>query len=112
MQLLYSHDFPCPVPIEQNRHGILMSFVNGFPLYKIKQLEDPRMAFDKLLKLLIRFAENGLVHGDYNEFNLMVDDNYKIYVIDFPQMMSVDDENAEACFRRDFECLVKYFNKK
>ena len=28
----------------------------------------------------------GLIHGDFNEFNLMIDDKEKITVIDLPQV--------------------------
>jgi RIO kinase 2 len=36
------------------------------------------------MDLIIRLAEHGLVHGDFNEFNLMIDDDEKITMIDFP----------------------------
>ena len=32
MQELYENGFPVPVPVVQNRHAIVMSFVNGFNL--------------------------------------------------------------------------------
>ena len=32
MQVLYDRGFPTPVPIDANRHGIVMSLVNGYPM--------------------------------------------------------------------------------
>ena len=53
------------------------------------------------MQLLIRLAEHGLVHGDFNEFNLMIDDNEVITMIDFPQMISTSHPNAKFYFERD-----------
>lgn len=50
-----------------------MSFINGFPLNHVKSLADPNSAFNTLIDLLEKFARNGLVHSDFNEFNLMID---------------------------------------
>ena len=61
---------------------------------------------------MIKFAKHGLIYGDYNEFNLMVDDNgTKITVIDFPQCISIKHPNASTYFNRDVECIYKYFDK-
>ena len=32
MQACYEKGFPVPIPVIQNRHGMIMSFINGFPL--------------------------------------------------------------------------------
>ena len=61
---------------------------------------------------MVRFAKHGLIHGDFNEFNLMVnDDGTKVTVIDFPQCISVKHPNASNYFQRDAECVFKYFDK-
>ena len=28
--------------------------------------------YDKLMNLLLKFANHGVIHGDYNEFNIMI----------------------------------------
>ena len=45
--------------------------------------------------------ENRLVHGDFNEFNILltIDDN-NIVVIDFPQMISIEHKEAENYFKK------------
>jgi RIO kinase 2 len=45
MQLLHSNNFPTPRPIDSNRHGIVMSLVNGYNLINIKELGNPEMVF-------------------------------------------------------------------
>jgi RIO kinase 2 len=48
------------------------------------------------MDLIVRFARAGLIHGDFNEFNILIRraDGEPI-VIDFPQMVSTSHENAE-----------------
>jgi len=58
-----------------------------------------------LIAQIISFAEHGLVHGDFNEFNLMCNDDEEITVIDFPQMTSTTHPNAQFYFERDVKCI-------
>ena len=61
---------------------------------------------------MVNFAKHGLIHGDYNEFNIMVnEDGTKVTVIDFPQCVSIKHPNAKFYFNRDVECVYKYFDK-
>jgi len=55
--------------------------------------------------LIIKLAEHGLVHGDFNEFNLMISDDEVITMIDFPQMVSTSHINAKFYFERDVKCI-------
>ena len=47
------------------------------------------------MDLIVRFAHAGLIHGDFNEFNILIRDSGEPVVIDFPQMVSTSHENAE-----------------
>ena len=38
----------------------------------VKGLGDAEKVYHELVAQIVRLAEHGLVHGDYNEFNLMV----------------------------------------
>lgn len=62
--------------------------------------------------MIIRFAEHGLVHGDFNEFNLMINEDEHVTVIDFPQMVSTSHENAQFYFARDVKCIQTFFTKR
>jgi len=111
MKALYDHGFPVPKPVDYSRHAVVMELMNAYPLCQVHDVEDPSELYSDLMNLIMKFASFGLIHGDFNEFNLMVDDNDKVTVIDFPQMMSVDHPNAEYYFDRDVEC-VKTFMKR
>ena len=117
MQALFAHEFPTPTPIAQNRHVVAMSRVKGFPLAQLKAgaVPEPVAArvFAYCMAMLRRLAEHGLIHCDFNEFNLMIDDEgLKVTLIDFPQMISTDHPNAGELFARDVNCLIKFFAMK
>ena len=84
MKALHERGFPTPVPIDSNRHGICMSLVKAYPMTQIAVIPKPEKVYKTLMGLIIKLAEYGLVHGDFNEFNLMIDDDYKVTMIDFP----------------------------
>jgi RIO kinase 2 len=52
--------------------------------------------YDDLMNLIVRFGNSGVIHGDFNEFNIMVTDDGKPVIIDFPQMLSISHPNART----------------
>ncbi|RQM23852.1 hypothetical protein B5M09_006400 [Aphanomyces astaci] len=68
-------------------------------------------AYDACMNILVRLAECGLVHCDFNEFNIMMNGDGKITIIDFPQMISTKHLNAQELFNRDVNGLVKFFSR-
>lgn len=72
--------------------------------------------YARLMQLIGELAELGLIHGDFNEFNLMLtrdENNLPVpVIIDFPQMVSVDHSEGRFYFERDVECLRVFFAKR
>lgn len=62
---------------------------------QVHELQDPSALYSEFMELIVKLANNGLIHGDFNEFNLMLDDQDHITMIDFPQMVSTSHPNAE-----------------
>ncbi|EDV91298.1 serine/threonine-protein kinase rio2 [Drosophila grimshawi] len=112
MSALYDRGFPVPKPIDFNRHCVLMDLVNGWPMTQVHELLDAPQVYDDLMNLIVRLGNSGVIHGDFNEFNLMVTDAGKPILIDFPQMMSTSHENAEFFFDRDVNCVREMFRRK
>ena len=112
MLALHENNFPVPKPIDVNRHGVLMERVNAFPMVNVRQISNPGKVYDFCMAQILRLAEHGLIHGDFNEFNLMISDNEEITIIDFPQMVSIQHKNAKYYFERDVQCIKVYFEKK
>lgn len=50
--------------------------------------------YNDLMDLIVRLGNAGVIHGDFNEFNIMVTDDAKPILIDFPQMVSTSHPNA------------------
>ncbi|PWN40488.1 hypothetical protein IE81DRAFT_361208 [Ceraceosorus guamensis] len=74
MNALYAHSFPVPRPLAYSRHAVLMTRIPAYPLRQIATLpqEAIPLLFDQLMNLIVRLAKAGLVHGDFNEYNLLV----------------------------------------
>uniref|UniRef100_A0A5F9C338 non-specific serine/threonine protein kinase n=1 Tax=Oryctolagus cuniculus TaxID=9986 RepID=A0A5F9C338_RABIT len=112
MKALHERKFPVPKPIDYNRHAGVMELINGYPLCQIHHVEDPASVYDEAMELIVRLANHGLIHGDFNEFNLILDKDDHITMIDFPQMVSTSHPNAEWYFDRDVKCVRDFFIKR
>jgi RIO kinase 2 len=112
MKALGDRGLPVPEAIDCNRHAVIMSMVDGFPLVQVRQLHDPCSVYSELMELMSRLATLGLVHCDFNEFNIMINDEEDLTLIDFPQMVSASHANAKELFERDVECIIRFFAKK
>ncbi|KAL8930947.1 MAG: hypothetical protein Q9208_000048 [Pyrenodesmia sp. 3 TL-2023] len=142
MRALHTSGFPVPTPIAHNRHTVVMSLIQGTPLYQIRHLQErqARGLYAELMALIVRLAHVGLIHGDFNEFNIMVEeyeqprpqpghaetegeegpveegDAKEItlcpVLIDFPQMLSISHANASTYFDRDVDCVKQYFSRR
>ncbi|KAM0507577.1 hypothetical protein ACHAP9_002982 [Verticillium nonalfalfae] len=128
MKVLREEGFPIPEPIAQSRHTVLMEFVDSTLMRQISAVPDPATLYGDLIDLILRFAKHGLIHGDFNEFNLLIKEVSSVefteageeketitlvpIVIDFPQMVSMDHVNAEMYFDRDVNCIKRFFERK
>ncbi|NWU93203.1 RIOK2 kinase, partial [Upupa epops] len=79
---------------------------------QVHQVEDPASVYSELMDLIVKLANHGLIHGDFNEFNLILDNYDHVTMIDFPQMVSTSHANAEWYFDRDVNCIKEFFKKR
>jgi len=112
MKALKDRGFPIPTPIDFNRHCIVMDLVQGYLLQNINEVDDPAELYSKLMNLLLKFAGVGVIHGDYNEFNIMLDEEGNPVIIDFPQMVSTAHPDAKYYFERDVNCVRDFFKRR
>ncbi|GLV40775.1 RIO kinase 2 [Carabus blaptoides fortunei] len=112
MKALYDKKFPVPKPVDFNRHCVVMELVIGRPLTHVMEVNNVEELYDELMNLIMRFADSGVIHGDFNEFNIMITEDEKPVIIDFPQMVSTEHENAELYFNRDVQCIRDFFKKR
>ncbi|XP_045618945.1 uncharacterized protein [Procambarus clarkii] len=112
MKALHARGFPVPRPVDCSRHCLIMELVDGHPLCNIHDVKDVPQLYSDLMDLIVKFANHGVIHSDFNEFNLMLDDSDKPVVIDFPQMVSTTHENAKMYFDRDVRCVQEFFKRR
>ncbi|PVH82133.1 kinase-like protein [Cadophora sp. DSE1049] len=127
MTALRENGFPVPEPLAQSRHTIVMSLIDAFPMRQISSVPDPASLYAELIAMIMRLAQYGLIHGDFNEFNILIKEEMKKetkddkmtetlvltpILIDFPQMVSVDHANAEYYFDRDVNCIKRFFERR
>jgi RIO kinase 2 len=99
-----------PLPIDQNRHVVAMSFVPGVNLSRAA-LAEPEMILDEILDNVREAYRLGIVHGDLSEFNIMVDEG-QCWLIDWPQWVETAHPNAGEILARDIENILQYFKRK
>lgn len=130
MQKLRENGFPVPEPIAHSRHTIVMSLIDAFPLRQIAEVPDPASLYAELIEMILRLAKFGLIHGDFNEFNILIKEEtlsnkdpstsetdpatttLTPILIDFPQMVSMSHADAAMYFDRDVACIKTFFAKR
>lgn len=120
MKVLHREGFPVPEPIAWSRHTVVMEFIDSFPLRMVDSVADPGKLYAELMDLIVQLAKRGLIHGDFNEFNILLkeetkdDGNIKVIpiMIDFPQTVSTNHANAQYYFDRDVACIKRYFERR
>ena len=72
MVALREAGFSVPEPLAQNRHTIVMSLIDAPPLRQISEVPDPAGLYAELMEMILKLARFGLIHGDFNEFNILI----------------------------------------
>lgn len=129
---LFDNGFPVPRPVAQSRHTLVMELIEGLPLRQVQDVPHPERLYGELIDLILKLAGVGLIHGDFNEFNILIRQDtvpsnsqespspspstptIKLtpILIDFPQMLSIDHANAEMYFDRDVACIKRFFERR
>jgi RIO kinase 2 len=69
--------FPVPEPVGWNRHTVVMELVDAFPLRQITDVPDPAKLYGQLMEMILDLSKVGLIHGDFNEFNILIKEEGK-----------------------------------
>lgn len=98
-----------PKPYGQAYNAIVMEYVEGQELYK-SDIVNPEEILEEILST-IRISYNycnKLAHGDLSEYNILITNDGKPLIIDWPQWTKDNDE----ILMRDVVNILYYFNKK
>jgi RIO kinase 2 len=99
-----------PLPVDINRHTVVMEFIPGATLNRCA-LERPGEVFREIIDNVRKAYVAGIIHADLSEFNVMHDGS-RVYIIDWPQWVYTDHPNARELLRRDIENITRYFNRR
>lgn len=99
-----------PVPIDINRHTIVMSYIRGANLNRCV-VEDPESIYNEILAQVKNAYKAGYIHGDLSEYNIMLDEK-TVWIIDWPQWIHTDHANAKTVLYHDLQTINAHFNKK
>jgi len=112
LRLVQPAGVSAPKPLQQNRHVLVMSYIDGYNLSDVDSLDDPAGFLDDILQNVRRALSAGIVHTDLSEFNIVVQTDGNVLLIDWPQFTTDDHPNAEMLLKRDVHNVLRYFRRK
>jgi RIO kinase 2 len=113
LKLLYPKGVAVPEPIKQSRHVLVMGMIEGVELFHLQMLSDPQAVYDEILVNVKRAYRNAnIIHGDLSPFNIILQQNQHILIIDWPQNVTVKHPNAEEILERDLRNVLTFFQRK
>lgn len=112
MKTVFEANVSVPKPIQQNRHVIVMSFIDGHNLVDVDTLDEPKNFFKDIILEIRKSYSADIIHGDLSEYNVVVQQDGKILLIDWPQAVTKNHPNANALLERDIKNIIHYFKRK
>ncbi len=113
LKKLYSCGVSVPKPVAQNRHAVLMGKIIGVQLNELKSIPNPEKVFLSILRNIQKaYKKAGIIHADLSEYNILLAEDGKIQIIDWPQYVTLSHPQADELLKRDIENLAKYFWRK
>ena len=113
LKMIHKLNLNTPKPIGYNRHIVVMSYLRGKELVYYKSIKNPEKIFNEIIKQMeIIYKKANLIHGDLGEFNIVLDEEGNILIIDWLQWILSDHPNAASVLERDIRNVCNYFQKK
>lgn len=112
MVILYQNGFIVPQPFDYSKHSVMMEWIKGTCMKHIKAstYKNYKLLYLNLMNFIVKLGNHGLIHCDFNEFNIIIRDQddvkekgyeFDFVVIDFPQCVSIEHVDAKEYFDRD-----------
>jgi RIO kinase 2 len=99
-------------PYFRSMHSIVMYRINGKRLVDYKTLQNPKEIFNKTIEQIRIAYDQNIINGDLSEYNILLDDNNEIWIIDWPQAVTLEHPNSDYLFTRDIHNLIRFFKRK
>ncbi len=113
LKLLYHKGVAVPKPIKQNRHVVVMSMIEGTELYHYTEMQDPQAILNEILVNVRKAHQDAhIVHGDLSPYNIILQPNQHILIIDWPQNVTTKHPTAKQLLKRDLKNVLTFFQRK
>ncbi len=113
MKIVYECGVSVPEPISQNRHVIAMGMIEGAQLIKYKDIGNPQTVLREILRNVKKtYTKAHIIHADLSEYNIILEPEGHILIIDWPQAVKTDHANAKELMERDLKNVLTYFSRK
>jgi RIO kinase 2 len=117
LETLHSAGISVPKPFSQNRHLVVMEFIEGQDLYRIKRNdfgseEEILLLFNNIMQELKKSTKQGYIHGDLSEYNVRLNENNFPVLFDWPQYITPENSESLKILTRDCQNIFNFFQKK
>jgi RIO kinase 2 len=113
MQLVYKNGVSVPEPLSHNRHVIAMGMIEGAELSKYSEIAKPEKILKEILQNVRKtYLKAHVIHADLSEYNIILQPDAHILIIDWPQYVMTNHVNAEELLERDLKNIISFFNRK
>lgn len=113
MKLVYEQGVAVPEPLSQNRHVIAMGMIEGDKLARYKDVGDSKKVLRQIMRnVKLAYTKSGIIHADLSEYNIIMQPDGQILIIDWPQAVRTTHENAKELLERDLKNVLDFFRRK
>ncbi len=113
MKLVYENGVSVPEPISHNRHVIAMGMIEGGELSKYKDIGKGEKVLREILRNVKKaYMKAHVIHADLSEYNIILQPDGRILIIDWPQAVKTDHANAQDLLERDLKNVLTFFGRK
>jgi RIO kinase 2 len=113
MKLVYGKGVSVPEPLSHNRHVIAMGMIEGAQLYKYNDVGKPEKILKNILKNVRKsYLKAHIIHADLSEYNIILQSDGHLLIIDWPQAVKTDHANATELLERDIKNVLIFFSRK
>ncbi|MFH0849509.1 MAG: RIO1 family regulatory kinase/ATPase, partial [Candidatus Bathyarchaeota archaeon] len=112
LKTMYEAGVSVPQPFEQNRHAVVMEYLEAVQLSDVIEIDEPEELLMDILGNVRLAYRAGVIHTDLSEYNVMVNQEGRVWIIDWPQYTASDHLNAGDILARDVGNVAYYFQRK
>lgn len=113
LKLVYAQGVAVPEPLSQNRHALAMGMIEGAELAKWRELPAPEKVLREILRNVKKaYVKAHVIHADLSEYNILLNQDGHVLIIDWPQYVATDHPNAQQLLTRDVKNVLAYFSRR